>query len=101
MDFVKSQFDRIQRQLNGLSASQKMLTAALVAIMVMTLMMWGRYAGEAEFVPVLDQALSQDELSRITDELTSKGIAHKVEAGRLMVPEDRRMEALAHIGYGQ
>ena len=30
MDFVKSQVDRIQRQLNGLSASQKMLTASLV-----------------------------------------------------------------------
>lgn len=101
MEFVKSQFDRIQRQLNGLSASQKMLTAALVAIMVMTLMMWGRYAGEAEYVPILQQSFSQDELSRVTTELTSKGIVHKVEGGRILVPEDRRVEALAHISYGQ
>src|SRR3954471_9396985 len=98
MEFVKSQFDRIQRQLNGLSASQKMLTGALVAIMVMTLMMWGRYAGEAEFVPVLEQALSQDELSRITTELSAKGITYKTEGAKLLVPEDRRVEAIAHIG---
>src|SRR3954470_1062058 len=101
MEFVKSQFDRIQRQLNGLSASQKMLTGALVAIMVMTLMMWGRYAGESEFVPVLEQSFSQDELSRVTTELTAKGIVHKVDGARVLVPEDRRIEAIAHISYGQ
>ena len=102
MEFVKSQFDRIQRQLNGLSASQKMLTASLVAIMVMTLMMWGRYAGEAEYVPVLGQSFSQDELSRISTELTAKGIPFKPDgAGRILVPEDKRVQALAHISYGQ
>jgi flagellar biosynthesis/type III secretory pathway M-ring protein FliF/YscJ len=101
MEFVKSQFDRIQRQLNGLSASQKMLTGSLVAIMVMTLMMWGRYAGEAEYVPVLEQSLSQEELSRITSELSARGIVPRTEGGRVLVPEDRRIEALAHIGYGQ
>ena len=64
MDLLKSQLDRIQRQLAGLTASQKMLTAALVAIMVMTLIWWGRYAGEAEMEPVLDQAFSQDDIGR-------------------------------------
>jgi flagellar biosynthesis/type III secretory pathway M-ring protein FliF/YscJ len=101
MEFVKSQFDRIQQQLNGLSASQKMLTAALVTIMVMTLAMWGRYAGDAEFVPVLDQSFAADELSRVVGELKSKGISHKIDGARILVPEDKRLEALAYLGYGQ
>ncbi len=42
MDLLKAQFDRISKQLSELSSSQKMLTAALVAIMVMTLIWWGR-----------------------------------------------------------
>ena len=57
MDYFKSQLDRIQQQLGGLSASQKMLTASLVAIMVMTLVWWGRYAGDAEMSPVFDTSL--------------------------------------------
>ena len=36
MDFFKSQLDRIQQQLAGLNASQKMLVACLVVIIVMT-----------------------------------------------------------------
>ena len=37
MDALKAQLLRIQQQLSGLSASQKMLTASLVAIMVLTI----------------------------------------------------------------
>ena len=37
MDLVKTQLTRIQQQLAGLSASQKMLTASLLAIIIMTL----------------------------------------------------------------
>ena len=42
MDFLKSHFDRIQKQLAALNPSQKMLTMALVAIIAMTLVWWGR-----------------------------------------------------------
>ena len=44
MDLLKKQFDRIQQQLAGLNASQKMLTMSLLAIMVMTFLWWGKYA---------------------------------------------------------
>ena len=54
MDVLKKQFDRIQQQLSGLSASQKMLTASLVAIMVMTFLWWGHYAGSSEMEPVVN-----------------------------------------------
>ena len=53
MDLLKKQLEKIQQQLAGLSASQKMLTASLVAIMVMTFVFWGRYASNSEMEPVL------------------------------------------------
>ena len=44
MDFLKAQFTRIQEQLSGLTATQKMLVFCLLTIMVMTLMWWSHWA---------------------------------------------------------
>ena len=63
MDSLKTQFDRIQQQLAGLSASQKMLAACLVVIIVMTISWWGRYAAVPEMEPVVDRALSPEDLA--------------------------------------
>lgn len=99
MDLFKAQIDRIQKQLAGLTASQKMLTATLVAIMVMTLVWWGRYAGEAEMEPVLDQSFTQDDIARVTTELTAHGIRYSVSGDRILVSADRKIEALAALSY--
>jgi len=99
MDFFKIQLDRMQKQLAGLSASQKMLTAALIAIMVMTLTWWGRYAGEPEMEALLPQAISADELPRVESELDAKGIKHAMVGDKLMVPADRKLEAVASLMY--
>ncbi len=101
MDFFKTQLDRIQQQLSGLSSSQKMLTASLVAIMVMTLLWWGRYAGQAEMEPVLNQTLSEDDLTRIGSSLSSKGIDYKVVDGKVLVPAERKFQVLAELGFSQ
>ena len=47
MDFLKTQLARIQQQLGGLTASQRMLSGTLVVIMVMTLYWWTRYASSS------------------------------------------------------
>jgi flagellar biosynthesis/type III secretory pathway M-ring protein FliF/YscJ len=99
MDFLKSQLDRIQQQLAQLSATQKMLTGALVAIMVLTLLFWGRYAGTAEMSPLLDQPFAADDIARVTSAIASKGIEYKVSGDRVLVPADRKMEVLADLGY--
>lgn len=101
MDLVKAQLDRIQRQLNGLTPSQRMLTVALVAIMIMTLVWWGRYAGEAEMEPVFNSAVSPDDLGRITTELTAKGIKYAVSGDKILVPSDRKIEAVAALSYSR
>src|SRR5438132_2050610 len=101
MDFLKSQFARLQQQFNQLNASQKMLSVALMAIMGMTLLWWGRYAGTAEMEPLLDQELASEDFSNITRELRRLGIAYTPNGNRILVPADRRYEALAELASAQ
>ena len=99
MDVLNKQLARVQEQLSGLTASQKMLTGALVAIMVMTLLYWGRHAGTAEMEPVLDQALSTEEMGEVQARLKAMGIKYSTSGDRLLVPADRKMEVLADLAF--
>jgi flagellar biosynthesis/type III secretory pathway M-ring protein FliF/YscJ len=101
MDLLKAQLERIQKQLAGLNASQKMLIAALAAIMVITVVWWGKYAGEAEMVPLLNQSFNAADLGRIQDRLADKGIPFSVLADKLLVPADRRMSILSELIYAR
>ena len=101
MDFFKKQLDTIQQNLAGLNATQKMLTGALVAIMVMTMVYWSRYAGTAEMEPVLNQTLNDEDITRMSASLDARGIPNKVEGGKVLVAADRKMQALASLGYEQ
>ena len=101
MDLLKAQLERIQNQLAGLTATQKMLAAALTAIMVITVVWWGKYAGEAEMVPLLNQSFSPADLGRIQERLDEKGIHYTVLSDKLSVPADRRMEILSDLTYSR
>lgn len=101
MDVVKAQLERIKQQLAGLTATQRMLVGTLVAVMVLTLMYWGKYAGSPEMVPVLDQALNEDEIGRIDVALVARGVTHSVSGGRILVPAERKMEIVADLMYQQ
>lgn len=101
MDFLKGQLDKIQQQLGGLNASQKMLTGSLVAIMVMTLLWWGRYAGTSEMQPVLPQPLSQTDIGRVQAHLRSMGIPSRVEGDLVLVPADRRDDAIGSLAFAE
>jgi flagellar biosynthesis/type III secretory pathway M-ring protein FliF/YscJ len=98
MDFVKAQLARIQQQLEGLSASQRMLTVALLAIMVGTLLWWAKYAGEPEMEPVLNQSMAAEEITAIKNQLDRRGIRAVVSGDKVLVPADRKFEALAELG---
>jgi len=99
MDLFKAQFDRISRQLSGLTPSQKMLTAALVAIMVMTLIWWGKYAAEPETVALFSQPPSTAELAAAQAALSNAGIKATESSGNLMVPADERARAYAMLAF--
>ena len=98
MDFLKSQLDRIQQQLTGLTASQKMLAACLVAIIVMTVAWWGRQAGRSEMAPLFQEALDPTEAGRIKQLLKARGIEAEIGSDNLVsVPAAQLNEAFAEL----
>ena len=99
MDLFKAQFDRISRQLSSLTPSQKMLTSTLVAIMVMTLIWWGKYAAEPETVALFSQPPSTAELAAAQAALSNAGIKATESSGNLMVPADERARAYAMLAF--
>jgi len=101
MNFFKAQIDRLGRQVAALNASQKMLAGALLAIMVMTLVMWGKYASSPEMEAVLDQPMSPEEIARTKDFLTGRGYMPKVVGDRVMVAAERRLEAFSDLSFNQ
>jgi flagellar biosynthesis/type III secretory pathway M-ring protein FliF/YscJ len=99
MDILKAQLDRLSEQLKGLSATQKMLAMALVAILAMTLVWWGRYASEPDMVILLDQSLAAPDIAQITSMLDGKQITYRMNGDRILVPTDRKFEILADLNY--
>ena len=96
MDFFKAQFDRIQQQLAGLNASQKMLTAALVAIMVMT------WCGGADTPakPKWSRCSISRSRPRAIGRMRSRARRARasitpMSGDSILVPADRKLEALA------
>jgi flagellar biosynthesis/type III secretory pathway M-ring protein FliF/YscJ len=101
MDIVKAQLDRIRQQLAGLSATQRMLVGTLITIMAFTVYYAVHFAGTSDMSPVLDQSLSDDNIARMVMELQSHGIPYSVSGGRVLVPTDRKMEAVAEMMYAR
>ena len=102
MDALKAQFERIRQQLAALTATQKMLVAALIAVMVLTMLYWGKYAGNAEMVSLLgDQVLTDDDIGPIDRQLELNGMdSHTVSTTKqIMVPAERKSEILADLMY--
>src|SRR4051812_14674339 len=101
MDLLKKQLERIQQQLSGLGASQKMLTASLVAIMVMTFVWWGKYAGTSEMEPVINQPLSAEEMTNVKRVLRAENIAFDASGDRILVNSEKKEEAIAALALEQ
>jgi len=102
MDALKAQFERIRQQLSALTSTQKMLVAALVAIMVLTMLYWGKYAQNADTVSLLgEQSLSPEDIGPIDLKLDSIGVTHTVVGDKIMVPADKRQELLANLMYAR
>lgn len=102
MDALKQQLLKIQQQLAGLSASQKMLTASLLVIMVMTLFYWSKFAGQSEMVAAMDGTLSSEELSNVQRALNRRGVTFEMRDNKVMVPAGRMGDfeaAMADLGY--
>lgn len=98
MDYFKQQLERIQQQLAGLNASQRMLAACLVAIIVMTVAWWGRHAGSSETAALFEEAVEPADAGRISKLLAAQGIRANIGGdNKITVPVARWDEAYATI----
>ena len=94
MEFLKSQLARVQEQFSQLTASQKMLAAALVFITVMTLYWWTNYAGKADMVILFDQPMAADQIASALGQLQAAGIDAQAVGDRLHVAADKQLQAI-------
>jgi flagellar biosynthesis/type III secretory pathway M-ring protein FliF/YscJ len=102
MDFLRQQLERLRQQLSVLSATQKMLVAALAALMVLTVMYWGRYAATPERVAVLDQPFPPEQAVQLVSQLERAGVAAELASdGRVMVPADKQQQAFSMVAYNR
>lgn len=99
MDLLKSQLARIQQQLGQLSASQRMLAMALVAIMVLTLLWWSSFAARSEMEALLPQSLTPDEMTSIRAHLEANGVKYTTVGDRIHVPSSQKMKLLGELSY--
>jgi flagellar biosynthesis/type III secretory pathway M-ring protein FliF/YscJ len=98
MEFLKSQFARMQEQFAHLTASQKMLAGALAIITVMTLYYWTTFAGKAEMEVLINQPMAADKMAHAVGALKAAGINCKTVGDKLHVGADQKLEALAILG---
>lgn len=97
MDALKQQLQKIQEQLGALSGTQRMLVFSLVTVMVLTVLLWSRYAATPDVIPLLNQAVRDQDLVQIQNALQGRGISVRSSNGNLMVSPDDRLRALAVI----
>lgn len=83
------------RDLTGAQKVALLLGGALVAVSLVWLVHW---AATPEMTPLLDQALSGDELTRIEAALDTAGVSYQVRGNRILVPTSaNRTSILAQL----
>ncbi len=97
MDRIRQQLADIQRQLGGLTPSQKMLAASLLAIMVITVVWSTRYAAVGEQVRLLEQPLDAEQVGHIRNLLGRNSIEFRVEGDTIYVPAVKRDEVVSML----
>src|SRR5688500_12654536 len=101
MELFKSKFDRVLKHVSSLTPGQRMLSASLAAAIVLAVVWWGKSAGGPAMTPLLDQPFSQHELTPIVARLSLKGVQFQASGDRVLVPADRKFEALADLSFSR
>ena len=99
MDFLRQQFVLVQERLAGLSGSQKMLAAALVVIMAMTMLYWGKFASTQDRVAIFTSPVNNEQLAAAGTALGAAGIEFDSVGGQIRVASDRRAEAFSVASF--
>jgi len=94
MDQLRQVWMVIRTQLAKLGPTERLLLGSFGVILVMGLFLASQYAGKPGLVPVLPGAAAADQ-QKAQVFLTSAGFSPKMQDGAVVVPADRKDEALA------
>src|SRR5436190_14188820 len=101
MEFLKTQLARVQEQFAQLTASQKMLAAALVVITVMSLYHWTTFAGKSDTEALFNAPMGADQTNAAVSHLQGRGINAKVVGDRIYVSADQKQEAWGVLAFAR
>src|SRR6267143_2882615 len=101
MGFFKTQLARVQEQFAQLTASQKMLAAALAVITVMSLYHWTTFAGKSEMEPLFNAPMGADQTAAAVSHLQGRGINAKLIGDRINVSADQKQEAWGVLAFAR
>ncbi len=97
----KLRWERAQRAIGSLSGTRKILAGTLIAGMIAAGAWIITHPARSAMEPVLDQAFNDADLVQIADHLTAKNIPHEIRQGKMLVPADRKLDALSSLLYAQ
>lgn len=86
MEFLRKLIVQTQSHLKGLSLSQRLAIGSCVALIVAAMLLLVNWAQEPDYIALLDQPMSQDELTAIQADLDSQGVKYQLVGDRIMVP---------------
>ena len=93
MEFLRRYWTQIRAAFEHLSFAQRTLMAALVVILVLTGFLLVQYAGQAETTPITPFSSSSG--NEVLSRLRAAGIDAQREGGQIVVPANKRDEAIA------
>jgi len=93
MEFLRRYWTQIRAAMEHLSFAQKMLMAALVIILLLTGFLLVQYAGQSQTTAITPFSSSSGE--QVLARLRAAGIDAQREGGQIIVPANKRDEAIA------
>ncbi len=102
LNFVRRWIAQIQAQLLQVNVTTKLAFGVCVILLCMALFLVFTYAGKQEMVSLFGNvAVNPQQLSSIPPMLRLRGIDTEVEAGRILVPKEKQVEAFAVVAEQQ
>jgi len=97
MEFLRKLFLQTRSHLKGMTLSQRLAIGSCVALVAVALLWLMTWAGRAEMVPLLDQALTAQELAPIQQQLEALGAKYEVVGESILVPAEGRLRLQAQL----
>lgn len=101
MEFLRKLFLQTAAHLRGLTVSQRLAIAACGALVVVALSWMVNWAGSPVMVPLLDQPMSQEEVTPIQQRLDAMGVKYTMSGQTMLVPAADEYHVRAQLAQSQ